>query len=144
MRKPDLLRATMALALLGLMSSLSCSSNDTAPGPFPCPTSCPAGEPFCGFNGSCVECRSTADCGADEACGLDGDCVNRCSTNDQCGGGAPLCDAANGVCVECFTSADCAATSHPICIGGGRCSDCASAADCDPDERCDLQEGRCE
>ena len=94
-------------------------------------------------------------------------CEPSCDTDQRCDFGR-VCDVAQLVCVQCVGDIDCDDDKEPEanfcdehrCVecrdewdcdrGGplpaclnGRCSECASSADCGPDRDCDTARGRC-
>lgn len=115
---------------------------------------CPAGSGTHCAGGQCVECSDSSECGNPAApyCAA-GKCV-ACRGDGDCGGspGAPRCLPDGSACVACVDSVDCMAdparycgaehtcvacdAAHPcsaptpVCLGGARCAECASSADC--------------
>ena len=94
---------------------------------------CPASARFCVL-GSCVQCRTSTDCGGTTASCWPGSqtCHAACTSNQQCAqdGNARICNARTGACVGCNASADCP-TSESVCDPTTQqCVQCSSPADC--------------
>ncbi len=47
--------------------------SDNPPGPY-CPQACGGQKPYCGPNGTCVQCLGNPDCGPGQYCGNDFKC----------------------------------------------------------------------
>jgi len=85
---------------------------------------CLESAPYCGPDGTCVDCGGLAEQGAS------------CS---DVAPGLPKCGPA-GLCVECVISTDCPAG---VCDEQGQCVECTSAADCPGNLACDLDTHTC-
>lgn len=105
---------------------------------------CSVDEPHCVL-GECRPCLGASDCEPDQACfPAHHDCDIACSSDDDCGGGEPLCDLATGACIGCREEADCGGNKPACEPNRAQCSECASAVDCPPERpACDLQDGKC-
>jgi hypothetical protein len=129
-----------------------------------CP-GCPS-TAFCDAKGTCVECRSRADCTRDTpacefgtcvACASSADCQGQfcakgqcldlyCTTSSDCQGEAGVCDPITRACVQCLSNVDCIGVfGSPWCdVARGACSACLSDADCPaPTPYCDLLRNGC-
>ncbi len=112
-------------------------------------TNCPAGNPYC-IQGSCAVCSTNADCGtgARPACyPNDHTCHPACTNNASCPHDQPICVTTGpetGDCVGCNTAQDCG-QGAPICNATTQqCVQCQSDADCHPPSpRCDVLQGQC-
>lgn len=122
------------------------SATETRIAPSLADADCP-GDQFCQAE-TCVECRSTADCGVGVC--VAGACVG-CGSDADCTGGK-VCDVAGNRCVECLSNTQCpqgeycrtsdntcvACTNDTHCPGrvcdetSGVCLDCVANADCAP------------
>jgi hypothetical protein len=94
---------------------------------------CPASARFCVL-GSCVQCRTSSDCGGTTPSCWPGSqtCRPACTSNQQCAqdGNARICNASTGACVGCNVSADCP-TAESVCEATTQqCVQCSSGADC--------------
>jgi hypothetical protein len=91
----------------------------------------------------CIACRVTADCAANQLC-QGSECVTHCTSNAQCGGGAPACLIATGSCVECLSDADCSGDKPGCVLSEHRCRDCSATAPCQNGKQCDIAKGQCQ
>ncbi|MDD9941994.1 MAG: hypothetical protein OXU20_13195, partial [Myxococcales bacterium] len=109
---------------------------------------CPGGTPHCIDGGTCVECRTAADCDSDNPCETPVCSAGRCGTThnrEDCrmpGGGNGTCSS--GTCVECVTSLDCGLLAghpgRPYCVRS-ECQPCPSppctvGTSCDSSQDC--------
>lgn len=62
----------LLMAAASMLSSAGCGDDDDG-GP-PCREQCGPKKPFCGPNGSCVECYEDFDCGGGQHCSKDYEC----------------------------------------------------------------------
>ena len=104
---------------------------------------CTAALPHCDpVLGICVQCGTSADCGADAEC-IDATCVpiRRCVNSLDCAA-VGVCDTTAQRCVDCLSDVDCAATER--CVSQTCVPVCDSDRDCTPiGLLCDLANGYC-
>ncbi len=115
---------------------------------------CSGSTPYCSYNGSCVSCKSNADCkestrpicssgGICSTCSKFNTCpnslkcvptgacvasVHQCTVSSDCSGNTPIC--MNRVCVGCTkigtTTNTCAGLVNKYCISTGQCGQCTN------------------
>lgn len=109
------------------------------------------------FGGACSECNGGGDCPAGETC-AQGRCTadDECAAANQCGRGGDCCPS-DGVCLDSVCRPPCETTrcgpdlvqccdAGDLCYGGGCAAvgdPCLSAADCGPNEICEIDLGIC-
>lgn len=107
-----------------------------------CAEPCTGERPYC-FEGRCVECLETEDCGSAElACDPSLECSQSCATGTECGD--KHCDLGTLACVECSAATvtvDCGGDNYYCVLG--HCWECANDEDCGTGQTCDPDEHHC-
>ncbi len=114
-------------------------------------TGCASPSGICQANMACVECLTTADCGAGDVCDTVTNACVQCLSDSECGG-AGVCDLTTNSCTGCLDMAGpgdvdpgCTMTLN-VCdtlAMPSVCVDCEVNADCPLGELCDASTNRC-
>jgi sulfatase modifying factor 1 len=93
-----------------------------------CPMEKPKCDPDAGDHGTCVECLTNAQCGANQKCSSEHECRDSCTSNAQCTFG--VCDIPNEICVDCLGNEHC--PLGEICQSKQCVIGCEEDRDCPP------------
>lgn len=117
--------------------------------PYDCTTGkkCSDTDPFCGPNGTCVECLLDSDCSYDDKCSSNNVCIPRtCSSSSECRG-TELC--IDGLCMgkNCITTDDCgdkeACINSKCLLMGESCNVQSDSNDCYGDDNISCTNNIC-